>query len=115
MPTLRWSARSTTARTGVRYDNAKPDPGDVKALATAQRALNQENGDYIRKLAVQKTAEASRQRLMEKSTLLTEENAVGVCLKGDTAQISMDVTISVTNISGAAATFRAAVIGPAVE
>lgn len=44
-----------------------------------------------------------------------QENAVGVCLKGDTAQISMDVTISVTNISGAAATFRAAVIGPAVE
>lgn len=44
-----------------------------------------------------------------------QENAVGVCLKGDTAQISMDVTISVTNISGASATFRAAVIGPAVE
>jgi len=44
-----------------------------------------------------------------------QENGVGVCLKGDTAQISMDVTLSVTNISGAAATFRAAIIGPAVE
>lgn len=44
-----------------------------------------------------------------------QENGVGVCLKGDTAQISMDVTISVTNISGAASFFRAAVIGPAVE
>lgn len=44
-----------------------------------------------------------------------QENAVGVCLKGDTAQISMDVTIVVTNISGAAAFFRAAIIGPAVE
>jgi len=44
-----------------------------------------------------------------------QENAVGVCLKGDTAQVSMDVTLSVTNISGAAAFFRAAIIGPAVE
>lgn len=44
-----------------------------------------------------------------------QENAVGVCLKGDTAQISMDVTLSVTNISGAASFFRAAIIGPAVE
>lgn len=44
-----------------------------------------------------------------------QENGVGVTLKGDTAQVSMDVTISVTNISGAAATFRAAIIGPAVE
>ena len=44
-----------------------------------------------------------------------QENGVGVCLKGDTAQISMDVTLSVTNISGAASFFRAAIIGPAVE
>jgi hypothetical protein len=44
-----------------------------------------------------------------------QENGVGVCLKGDTAQISMNVTIRVTNISGAASMFRAAVIGPAVE
>lgn len=44
-----------------------------------------------------------------------QENGVGVCLKGDTAQISMDVTLNVTNISGAAAFFRAAIIGPAVE
>jgi hypothetical protein len=44
-----------------------------------------------------------------------QENAVGVTLKGDTAQVSMDVVISVTNISGAASFFRAAVIGPAVE
>jgi hypothetical protein len=44
-----------------------------------------------------------------------QENAVGVCLKGDTAQISMDVTLNVTNISGAAAFFRAGIIGPAVE
>lgn len=44
-----------------------------------------------------------------------QENGVGVTLKGDTAQVSMLVTINVTNISGGAATFRAAVIGPAVE
>lgn len=44
-----------------------------------------------------------------------QENGVGVCLKGDTAQVSMLVTLNVTNISGGAATFRAAVIGPAVE
>ncbi len=44
-----------------------------------------------------------------------QENSVGVCLKGDTAQISMDITLNVTNISGGASRFRAAVIGPAVE
>lgn len=43
------------------------------------------------------------------------ENAVGVGLGMDTAQISQNVTIVVTNIGGAAATFRASVIGPAVE
>jgi hypothetical protein len=44
-----------------------------------------------------------------------QENGVGVTLKGDTAQISQNVTMAVMNISGAASMFRAAVIGPAVE
>ena len=43
------------------------------------------------------------------------ENGVGVSLKGDTAAISQDVVIATTNIGGGALTFRAAVIGPAVE
>jgi hypothetical protein len=43
------------------------------------------------------------------------ENAVGVSLKGDTAAISQDVVILATNIGGGALTFRASVIGPAVE
>lgn len=44
-----------------------------------------------------------------------DERAVGVRLMLDTAQISMDVMIGVTNIGGAAARFRAAMIGPAIE
>ena len=44
-----------------------------------------------------------------------DENGVGVRLAGDTAQISQDIIIKVTNISGADARFRAAVIGPAIE
>ena len=41
--------------------------------------------------------------------------AVGVRLKTDTAQISQEVTLNVTNISGAALRFTAALFGPAVE
>lgn len=44
-----------------------------------------------------------------------QENAVGVSLKGDTAQVSQFVTLAVQNISGGALTFRASIIGPAVE
>jgi hypothetical protein len=44
-----------------------------------------------------------------------KETAVGVRLMLDTAQVSMDITISVTNISLAAARFLASLIGPAVE
>jgi hypothetical protein len=44
-----------------------------------------------------------------------QEDAVNVSLLGDTAQISQNVTLNVTNFSGAPLTFRAAVIGPAVE
>lgn len=40
---------------------------------------------------------------------------VGVRLKGDTAQISQTINLNVTNISGAAARFTAALIGPIVE
>lgn len=43
------------------------------------------------------------------------ENGVGVRLQMDTAQISQNIVMQVTNIGGAAATFRAAIIGPAVE
>lgn len=43
------------------------------------------------------------------------ENGVGVRLHMDTAQISQIITITVTNISGAAATFYATLIGTAVE
>jgi hypothetical protein len=44
-----------------------------------------------------------------------QENAVDVLFQLDTAQISQDITISVTNISGAPRTFRAALIGSAAE
>jgi len=44
-----------------------------------------------------------------------DERAVGVRLKGDTAQVSQNVGLSVTNISGAAIRFRACVIGSVVE
>lgn len=43
------------------------------------------------------------------------ETAVGANLKGDTAQISQNVSITVQNISGAAANFRAVIFGPAVD
>jgi len=43
------------------------------------------------------------------------ETAFGVRLKMDTAQISMFVTISVTNQNPAARNFQGAIIGPAVE
>jgi hypothetical protein len=44
-----------------------------------------------------------------------QEDAIDVAFQLDTAQISQDVSISVTNISGAARTFRAALIGRAAE
>lgn len=44
-----------------------------------------------------------------------QENAVDVAFQLDTAQISQDITISATNISGAPRTFRAALIGQAAE
>lgn len=43
------------------------------------------------------------------------ENAFGVRLKMDTAQISMFVTISVTNQNGQAQQFQGGLVGPAVE
>jgi len=43
------------------------------------------------------------------------ENAFGVRLKMDTAQIAQFITISVTNQNGAARNFQGAIIGPAVE
>jgi hypothetical protein len=44
-----------------------------------------------------------------------QENAVGIRLSLDTAQISQDISISVQNIGGAPQTFRASIIGSAVE
>lgn len=44
-----------------------------------------------------------------------DEGAFGVRLKGDTAQVTMNVTLNVTNTSGAAIRFRACIIGTAVE
>jgi len=44
-----------------------------------------------------------------------DERGVGVRMQMDTAQISQDVVLDITNIGGAAATFRAAIIGAAVE
>jgi len=43
------------------------------------------------------------------------ENAFGVRLKMDTAQISMFVTISVTNQNGQSQQFQGGLVGPAVE
>ncbi len=42
------------------------------------------------------------------------QTAVGVRLKGDTAQISQDIILNVTNTSAGALRFNAAIIGPAV-
>jgi hypothetical protein len=44
-----------------------------------------------------------------------DERGVGVRMQLDTAQISQDIALVVTNISGADATFRASMIGSAVE
>lgn len=44
-----------------------------------------------------------------------QENGVGVTLRGDTAQVSQIITLSVTNQSGGALRFRAAVVGPSIE
>jgi hypothetical protein len=44
-----------------------------------------------------------------------DERSVGVRLMMDTAQISQDCVLNVTNIGGAPAFFRAALVGPAVE
>lgn len=44
-----------------------------------------------------------------------QENAVDVAFELDTAQISQDISISVTNIGGAPAVFRAGLIGQAAE
>lgn len=44
-----------------------------------------------------------------------QENATDVAFELDTAQISQDITISVTNIGGAPRVFRAALIGQAAE
>jgi hypothetical protein len=46
---------------------------------------------------------------------ILQENAVDVGFELDTAQISQDVTLSVTNISGVARVFRAGLIGRAAE
>jgi hypothetical protein len=43
------------------------------------------------------------------------ENAFGVRLKMDTAQIAQFITVSVTNQNGASRNFQGAIIGPAVE
>lgn len=43
------------------------------------------------------------------------ENAVGVDLQLDTAQVSQLISLSLTNSSGAAVTFNACVIGDALE
>ena len=44
-----------------------------------------------------------------------DERAVGMRLRGDTAQISQNVSLRVTNISGAPVRFRAAIIGAALD
>lgn len=44
-----------------------------------------------------------------------QENAVGIRLGLDTAQVAMDITLLVTNISGAPARFFATLIGTALE
>ena len=49
------------------------------------------------------------------SAVMFTENAFGVRLKMDTAQISMFVTISVTNQNPAARNFQGGLVGPAVE
>jgi hypothetical protein len=51
----------------------------------------------------------------EVPAVVFSESSFGVRLKMDTAQVSMDVTISVRNTNAALRNFTAAIIGPAVE
>jgi hypothetical protein len=44
-----------------------------------------------------------------------DERAVGVRLRADTAQVSQNVVLRVTNVSGAPLRFRACVIGTALD
>lgn len=44
-----------------------------------------------------------------------DERAVGVRLRGDTAQVSQNVSLRITNISGAPVRFRACVIGASLD
>lgn len=44
-----------------------------------------------------------------------DEGGFGVRLRGDTAQVTMNVVLRITNISGAAVRFRACIVGTAVE
>jgi hypothetical protein len=51
----------------------------------------------------------------EVPAVVFSETSFGVRLKMDTAQVSMDVTISIRNTNAAQRNFTAAIIGPAVE
>ncbi len=51
----------------------------------------------------------------EVPAVVFSETSFGVRLKMDTAQVSMDVTLSVRNTNAAQRNFTAAIIGPAVE
>lgn len=44
-----------------------------------------------------------------------QENSVDAQMQLDTAQVSQDISLAVTNISGAARTFRASLVGRAAE
>lgn len=46
---------------------------------------------------------------------MLQENAVDVAFELDTAQISQDISVSVTNIAGAPRIFRAGLVGKAAE
>lgn len=59
-----------------------------------------------------------RSQLLSKGAIpavMFTENAFGVRLRMDTAQPSMFITISVTNLNRAARNFQGGIIGPAVE
>lgn len=51
----------------------------------------------------------------EVPAVVFSETSFGVRLKMDTCQISMDITLSIRNLSANARNFTAAIIGPAVE
>lgn len=106
------SGATLIAAAGTQIINAQPQiPFRVERLVVPSDI----GGSFaIRDVVVGKDSQFASTRTSVPARVF-DEQAVGVSLMGDTAQISQDVSISVENISGAPARFRAAIIGSAVS